>query len=208
VSSSRTTPERQRINPWKQFHGVFLPLWLLERRELSEGAKLLYAQLASLAGKRGTCWPRREWLARKFGWSLATLKRKLRELTEIPLIEIEQRGSHRTATGKSGRSARYWFVDNPWIPGASKIGGSRLSRQSGVGGSSVSRQLSPGPNVRARAAVDDSYRVGDSPRRGRGKVNGRSHAISKTNPEGQATVRGLVGGLVTKFGGTTRSRGA
>lgn len=95
------------INPYKLFHGSFVPNWLLERKEVSQGAKLCYARLCQYAGKKGTAWPAQETLAAEIGCSDREARRYLKELVTTELIEVEQRGL--------GKSNVYHFLGHPWI---------------------------------------------------------------------------------------------
>lgn len=145
------------INPYKQFVGSWLPRWLEERPELTPGAKLVYARLASYAGKRGVAYPRQDIFARSIGVSAETLRRKLRELREVGLIEVRQRGTRRLPTGKTGRPAEYRFLDHVWITAASKIARATLTGQSTVARSTLTGQQPTPPKDRARAAFRESY---------------------------------------------------
>lgn len=83
------------INPYQLFVNAPLPLWLLENREISAGAKLCYARLALFAGKTGVAWCRQDSLARTVGISDRHVRRCLIELTKMGLIDIERGGSNK-----------------------------------------------------------------------------------------------------------------
>jgi predicted transcriptional regulator len=97
----------KRINPYKLFVGCFLPNWLVCRTEISEGAKICYARLAQYAGNQGYCFPFQETLAKEMGVSERQIRRRLHELTENNLIELEQRGLSQSNT--------YYFLWHPWM---------------------------------------------------------------------------------------------
>lgn len=81
------------INPYKLFHGAFIPNWLLRRQELSDGAKLVYARLCQFADtETGVAWPTLELLADECGTNRRSLIRHLQELGEAKLVESRQRG--------------------------------------------------------------------------------------------------------------------
>lgn len=104
-----------RFNPFKQFNGLWIPLWLVERREVSAGAKLLYSALARRAGENGECFPGQARLASDLGIGgneesrERTVRRYLKELIENELLEVEQRGLQLTNV--------YHFVWHQWIDG-------------------------------------------------------------------------------------------
>jgi len=114
----------QRFNPYKQFKGSFIPLWLLERAEISPGAKLIYARLALHAGEDGDrAFPGIVTLAKEIGlpWTEAkelpdgtiraadsrSVRAYLKELVEKGLIESVQQGFN--------RPNRYYFLRHEWM---------------------------------------------------------------------------------------------
>jgi hypothetical protein len=99
--------EDRYINPWSQFVGCFLPNWLLERPELSLGAKVTYARLAQFAGRRGVAIVRRHVLAAKLASSERSVGTYLTELADNGLIE-----SNRPGLGKPNR---YRFLRHSWM---------------------------------------------------------------------------------------------
>ena len=114
----------QRFNPYKQFTGSFIPSWLLERAEISPGAKLIYARLALHAGEEGDrAFPGIVTLAQEIGlpWTEAkelsdgsiraadsrSVRAYLKELVEKGLIECVQRGFN--------KPNRYYFLRHDWM---------------------------------------------------------------------------------------------
>lgn len=95
------------INPFRMFDGAVVPVWLLERPEVSGGAKLAYARLARYAGARGVAYPRLEKLATDLGVSKDQVRRYLRELEACGLITTTKSGFH--------RANRYRFLEHAWI---------------------------------------------------------------------------------------------
>ena len=80
------------INPWKLFDGVFVPMWLLEIRGISPGAKLCYARLCRYAGEAGVARPKQETLAKELGVEPRQCQRYLSELKKADLIQVDVRG--------------------------------------------------------------------------------------------------------------------
>jgi hypothetical protein len=99
--------ELKRYRPFKQFTGAMIPNWLMERKEVSLGAKLCFARLAQHEGRAGICKPKLKTLAAELGVSIASVKLYLAELLSIPLIESKQRGCM--------LSNEYFFVIHPWV---------------------------------------------------------------------------------------------
>ena len=95
------------INPYRLFTGSLVPNWLLERREISQGAKLAYARLSQHAGKNGFAWPKRETLARELGVTTRQVDRYLKELEVHQLLEVEQLGLT--------KANRYRFPVHIWM---------------------------------------------------------------------------------------------
>ena len=91
-----------RYNPYKLFHGAFIPNWLLQRSDISPGAKLLFARLAQFAGEDGRAWPSQEALGKEIGVSDRQVRTYLHELLLAQIIEGERRGLTQTN--------RYYFL--------------------------------------------------------------------------------------------------
>lgn len=108
------------INPYRMFTGAMVPEWLMERTEISPGAKLAYARLARYCGQRGVAYPRLEKLGKDLGVSKDQARRYVHELQGAGLIEISAAGFH--------RANRYRFLDHIWI---SKRGGTNASSRGG-----------------------------------------------------------------------------
>ena len=97
----------ERFNPYQMFHGCYVPEWIAQRRELSQGSKLLYGRLIRFAGKNGKCNPRSDILSNELGVSRRQVVDYLKELKEHHLIEAERKGR--------GRSNNYFFLFHKWI---------------------------------------------------------------------------------------------
>jgi len=95
------------INPWKLFHGSQVPNWLLERKEVSPGAKLCYARLCQYAGENGSCYPALDTLAKEMGVSVDSVTRYVQELVKEGLIKSVRRGFK--------KSNVYFFKPHEWI---------------------------------------------------------------------------------------------
>jgi hypothetical protein len=99
--------KEDRFNPYKKFHGCFVPNWLLRRAEIGHGAKLTYARLCQYAGRDGRCYPSQRTLARELGVSDRSVRDYLGELETNGLVERERRGLSHTD--------RYHFLEHPWM---------------------------------------------------------------------------------------------
>lgn len=101
--------KRKIINPYRMFVGSYLPNWIKQRpiKEISQGAKLAYAQLCQFAGADGNAFPSIEKLAQEIGVSSRQVDRYIRELVSNNLIEAKKRGYSKTNT--------YAFLDHSWM---------------------------------------------------------------------------------------------
>lgn len=96
-----------RFNPFRLFNGAFVPNWLLEREEVSPGAKLLYGRLCQFAGRDGHCYPRQEVISESLGINPRQVRNLISELKENRLIETEQPGLRRPLA--------YYFLRHEWM---------------------------------------------------------------------------------------------
>jgi hypothetical protein len=92
--------------PWRLFHGAFIPNWLLERRELSQGAKLCFARLGQFGGVKGNCHPGQQVLADSLGVVARQARKYVAELEAHGLIVSTRKGL--------GKSNSYTFIWHPW----------------------------------------------------------------------------------------------
>ena len=97
----------ERINPYRLFVGAFIPNWLLQRQDMSHGAKLCYSRLAQYAGEKGVAFPAQATLADELGVSSRQIRNYLHELEAHHLIESEQRGLSATNL--------YYFLWHQWM---------------------------------------------------------------------------------------------
>src|SRR5690625_4040372 len=96
---------RQYFNPHRQFHGIFIPDWLLAFTGCSIAAKMTYAVLARFAGKSGYCYPGQDAIAEKLGVSRRSVHAHIKELEKAALIEKKRVGM--------GKTNRYYFIYQP-----------------------------------------------------------------------------------------------
>lgn len=94
------------INPYKLFQGSFVPNWLMERQEISQGAKLVYARLMQYAGEDGMAYPKQRSLAKDVGVSMRQITNYLKELEETGLVVSE---------GANGEGRQYQFLEHDWM---------------------------------------------------------------------------------------------
>lgn len=77
------------ISPKGKIFGPILPMFILTKN-ISHGAKILYAILCNYAGEKDHCWPSQATLAKKLGCSLSSIKNYLCELKNENLIRVER----------------------------------------------------------------------------------------------------------------------
>jgi len=94
-------------NPYKLFVGAFVPNWLLERTEISAGAKLCFAKLAQYAGKDGKAFPFQKTLGVQLGVCVRQVKRYINELVKYRLIEVKNQAMDRPNL--------YYFCAHKWM---------------------------------------------------------------------------------------------
>ncbi|MBX7157456.1 MAG: helix-turn-helix domain-containing protein [Verrucomicrobiae bacterium] len=99
------------INPHRLFHGTWIPEWLDNRREISDGAKRLYAQLCRFAGNKGEAFPSYQTLAGRLQKSRRQIIRLIEELCRYELISI----THVKDEVRGNRANIYRFLWHPWI---------------------------------------------------------------------------------------------
>lgn len=95
------------INPYKRFHGSFIPEWLERMKGITPGAKICYARLCRYAGKNGMAYPKNDTLAEAIGVSDRQIRRYITELEESKLIETKQRGF--------GKPNLYYFLEHDFM---------------------------------------------------------------------------------------------
>ncbi len=94
-----------------------VPNWLLRRREVNDGTKLVFGRLCQYCGGERTCFPKQATLAAELGKSERTIRDHLAELEKHGLIRRVQRGF--------ARSNVYELLAHPWhLEGGPSPGGS------------------------------------------------------------------------------------
>ena len=99
------------INPHRLFHGTWIPEWLDNRSEISDGAKRLYAQLCRFAGNKGEAFPSYQTLAQRLQKSRRQIIRLIDELCCYELISI----THVKDKIRGNRTNIYRFLWHPWM---------------------------------------------------------------------------------------------
>jgi hypothetical protein len=79
------------FSPKGQLWGPIMPKCILQQKNLSLGAKAIYAVLASLPAQGvDHCWPSQAYLAESLGVSERSVRNYLRELERVGLIEVRK----------------------------------------------------------------------------------------------------------------------
>lgn len=100
--------EQSHFSIYHHLAGVFIPFWVVSRKELSPGAKLTYCALAQQANARGQSRLNFPLLCATLGESEGQLARYLTELEEHRLIE-SLRGN------ANSEDVRLNFTRHPWM---------------------------------------------------------------------------------------------
>ena len=103
IAVQAVNDKSQEVTPEPATAGGFtmVPNDLLERGDISPGAKIICIGLLRFAWQEGFCFPGQERLAAMLGMGVRTVIRYLQELARARLILLERRGR--------GRTNRYLF---------------------------------------------------------------------------------------------------
>lgn len=85
-----------------------VPNFILESKEISVGAKLIYAMLLKYAREMDECFPGQDRLAKDIGNGERSVRRWLKELQEVGLVTIKQRGQGRPNLYTVHIKASFW----------------------------------------------------------------------------------------------------
>ena len=91
------------FSPYQQFQGLFLPNFLLRRREISSDAKILYSHMVLLMGEEKELHISLEFVSDEIGMSLQVSQSAYKELEQYKLIE--------TITNNGSTFCRFIYVD-------------------------------------------------------------------------------------------------
>ena len=85
-----------------------VPNFILESKEISVGAKLIYAMLLKYAREMDECFPGQDRLAKDIGNGERSVRRWLKELQRVGLVTIKQRGQGRPNLYTVHIKASFW----------------------------------------------------------------------------------------------------
>ena len=100
---------------------------VLDCREISASAKLLYASITSMTEQTGYCWASNRALAERFGWGERTVSRLVAELERHGFIRYGMYTNEETH-----KMERRIFIGNEAAEGVAKIGEGRQNWRGGV----------------------------------------------------------------------------
>lgn len=101
---------KNQENTNTQFTFAPLPNWLLKRKEISLGAKAVYARLLQYKGKNDYAYPKRQTLSEELGIQIRVVDRFINELTNNNLIVVKHVGCN--------RPNEYSFPTHIWMKSA------------------------------------------------------------------------------------------
>lgn len=104
-------PRPKRVSLYRRFFIVPIPLWLARRKEVTQGAKLVYGRLAGFATKKTYAFPSTARIADEIGISPRQAIRCINELVSFGLIERVRRGR----PGGGYQSTVYYFLEHEWF---------------------------------------------------------------------------------------------
>ena len=93
------------INKIYSLKDVFVPEWIMVRKELSPGEKLCYASLLTIANQ--TTDVSRQRIANFMGTSIRQVDRYIKRLRELKLIKVEKQGLQ--------KPNQYYFYRHKWM---------------------------------------------------------------------------------------------
>src|SRR5436305_363054 len=110
-SQPKTPPHQvgERFNPYRMFHGSFIPEAVSRYRGISPGAKLIYGRLCRYAGEDGSAFPGLPTLALETGLRVTQARDYVKELEKSRFIEVDRESRHYRKDGRGG-SNRYFFL--------------------------------------------------------------------------------------------------
>jgi hypothetical protein len=85
-----------------------VPNFILESKEISVGAKLVYAMLLKYAREMDECFPGQERLARDMGTGKRSIVRYIAELERAGLLSVKRRGQGRPNLYTVHLKASFW----------------------------------------------------------------------------------------------------
>jgi hypothetical protein len=85
-----------------------VPNFILESKEISVGAKLIYAMLLKYAREMDECFPGQQRLAKDIGASERSIRTWLKELEKVNMVTIKQRGQGRPNLYTVHIKASFW----------------------------------------------------------------------------------------------------
>ena len=85
-----------------------VPNFILESDQISVGAKLTYAMLLKYAREMDECFPGQNRLAEDIGVSERSVRKWLKELEKVTLIEVKQRGQGKPNLYTVHLKASFW----------------------------------------------------------------------------------------------------
>lgn len=85
-----------------------VPNFILESKDISVGAKLIYAMLLKYAREMDECFPGQARLAKDIGSSERSVRTWLKELEKMGLVSIKQRGQGRPNLYTVHIKASFW----------------------------------------------------------------------------------------------------
>ena len=127
------------IAPKGKICGPIVARYVMKNKDLSHGAKLVYAVLCNLADAQDHCWPTQSFIAAEVACSVSGLKNYIAELVAAKLIAVR--------TGMWGHSSTYYILEHPDMFQGKKTSNSNDGEDSGSNGcnkaSSSRRSMAP-----------------------------------------------------------------
>ena len=105
--------------------------WIMHRKEINLGEKVIYARLIRYMGKNDAAWPGIETLSKELVLGTRTIQRALRNLEKLGLITIEFRDNrsslYRINRNKTGTAYQWMAEDQEFKLKNTKYPGAKLA---------------------------------------------------------------------------------
>lgn len=87
MTKDLTSPDLTDTSRWPSV--VAIPDWILFRRDISDGARMMYAVLGLYADLPERSWPGIAGIAKRLGVNESTVRRRLKELIDAGIVTLD-----------------------------------------------------------------------------------------------------------------------
>ncbi len=174
----------ERFNPYRRFHGAFVPEAICKYRGLSPGAKLAYGRLCRYAGEDGKVYPAAATLAKEIGISERQVQAYIKELERGKFIDVDRQNKHYQKDGGGGTNTVFflWHAAYEGYQGTPRKA-PPLRQFSAL----VRSQETAAPTPAVNCGQSESISVRESVKKSQVKADSRATPRKTANPSRQQT---------------------